>query len=53
MESPDIIAITGDLVDSRKTDFDVAIRFIQDANEIAPIYNVTENHEAKYNDDCQ
>lgn len=46
MESPDIIAITGDLVDSSKTDFDVALQFIQDANKIAPIYYVTGNHEA-------
>ncbi|NLC67046.1 MAG: metallophosphoesterase [Clostridium sp.] len=46
MESPDIIAITGDLVDSSKTDFDVALQFIQDTNKIAPIYYVTGNHEA-------
>ena len=46
MKSPDIIAITGDLVDSSKTDFDVALQFIQDTNKIAPIYYVTGNHEA-------
>ncbi len=45
-ENPDIIAITGDLVDSSKTDFDIALQFIQEANKIAPIYYVTGNHEA-------
>ncbi len=45
-ESPDIIAITGDLVDSSKTDFDIALQFIQESNKIAPIYYVTGNHEA-------
>lgn len=45
-EKPDIIAITGDLVDSSKTDFDIALQFIEEANEIAPIYYVTGNHEA-------
>lgn len=46
-EEPDLIAITGDLVDSRKTDFDVALQFIEDASKIAPIYYVTGNHEAR------
>ena len=45
-EAPDIIAITGDLVDSSKTDFDAALQFIEKANKIAPIYYVTGNHEA-------
>lgn len=49
-ESPDIIVITGDLVDSRKTDFDIAMAFIQDAKNIAPIYYVTGNHEARLDD---
>ena len=46
IETPDIIVITGDLVDSSKTDFDIALQFIKEANEIAPIYYVTGNHEA-------
>ncbi|MDN6195031.1 MAG: metallophosphoesterase [Atopostipes suicloacalis] len=46
-ESPDLIAITGDLVDSRNTDVDVALEFIESAIEIAPIYYVTGNHEAR------
>lgn len=49
-ESPDIIVITGDLVDSRKTDIEIALEFIQDANKIAPIYYVTGNHEARLDD---
>ena len=45
-ESPDMIAITGDLVDSSKTDFDITLKFIQEAKKIAPLYYVTGNHEA-------
>ncbi len=44
---PDIIAITGDLVDSRRTDIDVALDFVQEAVKIAPVYYVTGNHEAR------
>ena len=44
---PDMIAITGDLVDSRNTDIDVALRFIEAAVKIAPCYYVTGNHEAR------
>lgn len=42
---PDIIAITGDLIDSNRTDIDAAIAFAQCAVEIAPVYYVTGNHE--------
>lgn len=45
--APDIIAVTGDLVDSRHTDVDVALSFVKDAVEIAPVYYVTGNHEAR------
>lgn len=44
---PDIIVITGDLVDASHTDLDVAIDFVEKATAIAPIYYVTGNHEAK------
>lgn len=44
---PDIIAITGDLIDSRNTDIEVALRFTNVAQEIAPCYYVTGNHEAR------
>ena len=44
--SPDIIAITGDLIDSKHTDLTKAMEFINGAVEIAPVYYVTGNHEA-------
>ena len=44
---PDMIAITGDLVDSRKLDMDIALDFITEAVKIAPCYYVTGNHEAR------
>lgn len=45
-ESPDIIVITGDLVDSNHTDIDTAMSFVRQAVKIAPCYYVTGNHEA-------
>ena len=42
---PDIIVITGDLVDSSRTDIDVALAFAGEAVKIAPTYYVTGNHE--------
>lgn len=45
-EQPDIIAITGDLVDSNRTDIDIAIKLINKLMKIAPCYYVTGNHEA-------
>lgn len=44
-EKPDIIAITGDLIDSNRTDIDRALRFARRAAELAPVYYVTGNHE--------
>lgn len=44
---PDMIAITGDLVDSYHTDIQVGIEFAQQAAQIAPTYYVTGNHEAR------
>lgn len=45
--SPDIIVITGDLIDSRRTDIDTAIDFVNQAVKIAPCYFVTGNHESR------
>ena len=45
--APDIIAITGDLLDSRRTDIEKALNFIKEAVEIAPCYYVTGNHESR------
>ena len=44
---PDIIVITGDLIDSRHTDIQIALEFCESAIEIAPVYYVTGNHEAR------
>ena len=44
---PDIIAITGDLIDSRNTDIEIALQFVEEAVKIAPCYYVTGNHEAR------
>ena len=43
----DIIAITGDLIDSRNTNIEVALAFAEEAMKIAPCYYVTGNHEAR------
>ena len=44
---PDIIVVTGDIVDSRRTDVQIARNFVNNASEIAPVYYVTGNHEAR------
>lgn len=49
-EKPDIIVITGDLVDSRHTDIDIALKFAQNAMDITQVYYVTGNHEARLNE---
>lgn len=46
---PNIIALTGDLIDANKTDIDIAISFVKKINNVAPIYYVTGNHEANIN----
>ncbi len=42
---PDIIVITGDLIDFYETDIPVAVEFAKDVVEIAPVYYVSGNHE--------
>lgn len=44
---PDMIAITGDLIDSYHTDIDVSLEFAAKAVEIAPCYYVPGNHEGR------
>ena len=44
---PDIIVLTGDLIDSRQTDIGIALDFARDAMKIAPVYFVSGNHEAR------
>lgn len=45
-KAPDLIAVTGDLIDSNRTDIGRAMEFIHGAVELAPVYYVTGNHEA-------
>ena len=45
---PDIIAITGDLMDCKDTDPTVAFNLCAEAVKIAPVYYVTGNHEARF-----
>lgn len=42
---PDIIVITGDLIDRRNTDIKVAIQLVKQLSTRAPTYYVTGNHE--------
>ena len=44
--NPDIIVVTGDLIDSSKTNVEVAMDLIKGASEIASIFYVSGNHEA-------
>jgi hypothetical protein len=43
---PDIIVVTGDVVDRRRYDLDIALDFVKGASKIAPVYYVSGNHEA-------
>ena len=43
--NPDMIVITGDLIDRRNTNIDVAVQFIEEIIQTAPIYYVSGNHE--------
>lgn len=43
--APDMIVITGDLLDRNRTDVDGAIYFVREAKKIAPVYFVSGNHE--------
>mgnify|MGYP003304745281 CR=1 FL=1 len=45
--NPDVIVLTGDLVDSYRTDIDISIAFTEKATQIAPTYFVTGNHESR------
>lgn len=48
---PDLIVLTGDLVDNRRTDTERALSFIERISEIAPVYYVTGNHEYRVSRD--
>ena len=44
-QDPDMIVITGDIVDKTHTSYAIALSFIKGAVGIAPVYYVTGNHE--------
>ena len=44
---PDIIVITGDLMDSYGTKAEISERFVEKALEVAPVYYVSGNHEGR------
>ena len=48
-EKPDMVVITGDLIDSSSTDVENAMEFVEGAVKLAPVYYVTGNHEAATN----
>ena len=48
--APDLICITGDFLDSRRTDLDFALELAGQLAEIAPAVYVTGNHEARLMD---
>lgn len=52
-QKPDIIVITGDLIDSNHTNINRAFDFLKQAMDIAPCYYVTGNHEAWNMEDYQ
>lgn len=50
---PDIIAVTGDLIDSYTTDVEIAQNFMEKAQQIAPCYYVNGNHEGRVPDEYE
>lgn len=49
-EKPDIVVVTGDMVDSSDRYFDNSLNFLKEAVKIAPVYYVSGNHEANMTD---
>ena len=45
--SPDIIVITGDIIDFYHTETRISVDFIESIRSVAPIYYVTGNHESR------
>ena len=44
---PDIIVLTGDMVDTKRRDIDVVLSFAEKITPLAPVYFVTGNHDVK------
>ena len=51
--NPDIIVITGDIVDCHRTDIDTVLRLAEKAVAIAPCYYVSGNHESLIGEDYE
>ncbi len=49
--NPDIIVVTGDIIDSYDTHVDITAEFINGISKIAPVYYVPGNHESRLLDD--
>ena len=47
---PDLIVITGDLIDSNRYNLDQSLELVRNIKDISPIYYVTGNHEIATND---
>ena len=45
-QNPDLIVITGDIVDKTHTSYGISMDFVKGAVKIAPVYYITGNHEA-------
>lgn len=50
-QKPDMIVITGDIVDSNRSDIKATCDFVKEIANIAPVYYVTGNHEYWLDDD--
>ena len=46
-QEPDIIVVTGDVLDSSHTSYSIAEAFFKGAVEICPVYYITGNHEVR------
>ncbi len=49
-QRPDLIAVTGDLIDEREPDLDFSRRTIESFSAIAPVFYATGNHEGAFVD---
>ncbi|MCM1545275.1 MAG: metallophosphoesterase [Ruminococcus sp.] len=46
-QNPNLIVLTGDLIDSRRTDVDCAADFVKNITSVAPTYYIPGNHESR------
>ena len=45
LSNPDIVVITGDIIDRQRTNVDITIKFIEEIKDTCPIYYISGNHE--------